>query len=88
MKLTCIKEILTNIPCYPHDGNKTIEWLCLVNKSLVEAEWLIAARNSPPPTHWWFYVVYVRDQIVALSETRRGQLGGYGEYWMGRLRVI
>jgi hypothetical protein len=29
-------------------------------------------------------VVYVSDQIVALCATGRGQLEGYGEYWMER----
>jgi hypothetical protein len=41
-----------------------------------------------PPTHWWFYMVYVSDQIVALCETGRGQLVGCREYWMGRLRGL
>jgi hypothetical protein len=33
-------------------------------------------------------VVYASDQIVVLYESGWGQLEGYGEYWMGRLRVI
>jgi hypothetical protein len=33
----------------PYDGNRTIEWLCLViYRPLIEAEWLIAARKTAP----------------------------------------
>jgi hypothetical protein len=28
-------------------------------------------------------VVYISNQIMALCETRQGQLEGCGEYWMG-----
>jgi hypothetical protein len=37
-----------------------------------------------PPTHLWFYVVYVSDRIRVLCETGRGHLGESGEYHMGR----
>jgi hypothetical protein len=47
------------------------------------------ATHDRAPSHdggsMWFILAV---GFVALCETGRGQLGGCGEYWMGRLRVV
>jgi hypothetical protein len=68
MEPSCTTDPLTRIPCLPLRRNKIIEWLGLVYRPSVEAEWLIAARDRAPSHDggsMWFMLaigmwVYVR----------------------------
>jgi hypothetical protein len=57
---------------HPRNGIRTIEWLCLVNRPLVEVDWLIAARDRAPSHDGGSMRIMLATEFVALCETGRG----------------
>jgi hypothetical protein len=84
------KSLQVYLVYFPHplDGNRAIEWLCLVLWAIGRSRVVNSRSWCGPFSRWWFYVVYVSDQIYGSMWDRVGQLWESGEYWMGRLRVV
>jgi hypothetical protein len=83
------RNVLLLFPDYPwpYHGGNPLEWLCLVNRTTVEVEWLVLLARFQDCAPYWLEWLVIK-LIKTLIWDRMGQLGESREYWMGRVRVI